>query len=33
VVKMLGMGNKQIEEGTFRPADDVFADLDIADKE
>jgi len=32
LLKMLAMGNKQIEEGKFRPADDVFADLDKADK-
>ncbi|CAN5331968.1 type II toxin-antitoxin system Phd/YefM family antitoxin [soil metagenome] len=30
LLKILALGNKQIEEGKFRPADDVFADLDRA---
>lgn len=27
LLKILAMGSKQIEEGKFRPADEVFADL------
>ncbi len=33
LLKILAMGNKQIEEGHFRPADDVFADLEKDDRE
>lgn len=28
LLKILAMGNKQIEAGEYRPADDVFADLE-----
>lgn len=28
LLKILAMGNKQIEAGDYRPADDVFADLE-----
>lgn len=28
LLKILAMGNKQIEEGKYRPIEDVFADLD-----
>lgn len=31
LLKMLAMGNKQIEAGEFQPADEVFAELDNAD--
>lgn len=31
LLKMLAMGNKQIEAGAFRPAADVFSDLDKLD--
>lgn len=33
LLKILAMGNKEIEAGAFRPAADVFADLDKADRE
>ena len=28
LLKILAMGNKQIEEGKYRPAREVFADMD-----
>ena len=31
LLKLLAMGNREIEEGKFRDAEDVFADLDKAD--
>lgn len=31
LLKLLAMGNKEIEQGKFRDADAVFADLDKAD--
>ncbi|WP_408599512.1 type II toxin-antitoxin system Phd/YefM family antitoxin [Pseudomonas sp. PLMAX] len=31
LLKLLAMGNREIEEGKFREAEDVFADLDRAD--
>jgi prevent-host-death family protein len=31
LLKLLAMGNREIEEGKFRDAEDVFADLDRAD--
>lgn len=30
LLKLLAMGRKQIEEGRFRPAREVFADMDMA---
>jgi prevent-host-death family protein len=33
LLKMLAMGNKQIEAGEFQSADEVFAELDQADRE
>jgi hypothetical protein len=30
---LLAMGNHEIETGKFRPADDVFADLDREDSQ
>ena len=30
LLKMLALGNREIEQGRFRPADDVFAALDEA---
>ena len=30
-LKLLAMGNREIEEGKFRDAEDVFADLDKVD--
>jgi len=32
LLKMLAMGNKQIEAGAFRQTDAVFADLDTLDR-
>lgn len=31
LLKILALGNKDIEQGNFRSADDVFADLDKDD--
>jgi prevent-host-death family protein len=31
LLKLLAMGNREIEEGKFRSAEDVFAELDRAD--
>ena len=31
LLKILALGNREIEQGHFRPADDVFADLDKVD--
>jgi prevent-host-death family protein len=31
LLKLLAMGNKEIEQGKFRDADEVFADLDKVD--
>jgi PHD/YefM family antitoxin component YafN of YafNO toxin-antitoxin module len=31
LLKLLAMGNREIEEGKFRDAEDVFADLDKVD--
>ena len=31
LLKLLALGNKEIEQGKFRDADAVFADLDKAD--
>ena len=31
LLKLLAMGNREIEEGKFRDAEDVFAELDKAD--
>ncbi|MBK5340809.1 type II toxin-antitoxin system Phd/YefM family antitoxin [Pseudomonas sp. TH49] len=31
LLKLLAMGNREIEEGKYRDAEDVFADLDKAD--
>jgi len=31
LLKLLAMGNREIEEGKFRDAEDVFADMDRAD--
>ena len=31
LLKLLALGNREIEQGHFRPADDVFADLDKVD--
>ncbi|WP_419712439.1 type II toxin-antitoxin system Phd/YefM family antitoxin [Pseudomonas sp. NFX224] len=31
LLKLLAMGNREIEEGKFRDAEDVFAELDRAD--
>ncbi|MCU7213093.1 type II toxin-antitoxin system Phd/YefM family antitoxin [Pseudomonas sp. VE 196-7] len=31
LLKLLAMGNREIEEGKYREAEDVFADLDRAD--
>jgi prevent-host-death family protein len=31
LLKLLAMGNREIEEGKFRDAEDVFAELDGAD--
>lgn len=33
LLKLLAMGNREIEAGKFRPADDVFADLDREDSQ
>lgn len=33
LLKLLAMGNKQIEAGEFRPADEVFASLENEDQE
>ncbi|WP_085725484.1 type II toxin-antitoxin system Phd/YefM family antitoxin [Pseudomonas sp. R37(2017)] len=33
LLKLLAMGNREIEEGKFRDAEDVFADLDKADNQ
>lgn len=33
LLKLLAMGNREIEEGKFRGAEDVFADLDKADQQ
>lgn len=30
MLKILALGNREIEQGRFRPADDVFAELDEA---
>ena len=30
LLKILALGNREIEQGRFRPADDVFAALDEA---
>ncbi|MHC8327093.1 type II toxin-antitoxin system Phd/YefM family antitoxin [Pseudomonas sp. LB1P83] len=31
LLKLLAMGNREVEEGKFRDAEDVFAELDRAD--
>jgi prevent-host-death family protein len=31
LLKLLAMGNREIEEGKFRDAEDIFADMDRAD--
>ncbi|WP_448722741.1 type II toxin-antitoxin system Phd/YefM family antitoxin [Pseudomonas farris] len=31
LLKLLAMGNREIEEGKFRDAEDVFAEMDKAD--
>jgi prevent-host-death family protein len=31
LLKLLAMGNREIEEGKFRDAEDVFAEMDRAD--
>ncbi|KOX98723.1 type II toxin-antitoxin system Phd/YefM family antitoxin [Pseudomonas nunensis] len=33
LLKLLAMGNREIEEGKFRDAEDVFAELDRADSQ
>ena len=33
LLKILAMGNKQIETGQFRPANEVFADLEQEDRQ
>ncbi|WCM51725.1 type II toxin-antitoxin system Phd/YefM family antitoxin [Pseudomonas sp. WJP1] len=33
LLKLLAMGNREIEEGKFRDAEDVFSDLDRADQQ
>ena len=33
LLKMLALGNKEIEEGRFRSAEEVFAELDEADEQ
>ena len=32
LLKILALGNREIEQGKFRNAQDVFADMDLADK-
>lgn len=32
LLKLLAMGNKEIEEGKYRDIEDVFAELDAADE-
>ncbi|AIS15456.1 MULTISPECIES: type II toxin-antitoxin system Phd/YefM family antitoxin [Pseudomonas] len=32
LLKILALGNREIDEGQFRDAEDVFADLDQADQ-
>lgn len=32
LLKLLALGNKQIEAGAYRPADEVFADLEKDDQ-
>lgn len=32
ILKLLAMGNKEIEEGKYRDVEDVFAELDAADE-
>ena len=32
LLKLLAMGNKEIEEGKYRDVEDVFAELDAADE-
>ena len=32
LLKLLAMGNREIEDGKFRDAEDVFAELDRADQ-
>lgn len=32
LLKILALGNREIEEGLFREAEDIFADLDQADR-
>jgi prevent-host-death family protein len=33
LLKMLALGNKEIEEGRFRSAQEIFAELDEADEQ
>lgn len=33
LLKLLALGNREIEEGEFRDAEDVFAELDEADRQ
>ncbi|WP_460118903.1 type II toxin-antitoxin system Phd/YefM family antitoxin [Pseudomonas sp. S2_C03] len=33
LLKLLAMGNREIEQGNFRDAEDVFTDLDRADNQ
>jgi hypothetical protein len=32
LLKILALGNREIEQGNFRPAHEVFADLDKEDQ-
>ncbi len=33
LLKILALGNREIEQGKFRDAEDVFAELDVVDQE
>lgn len=33
LLKILALGNRDIEQGRFRPADELFAELDAADSQ
>jgi prevent-host-death family protein len=33
LLKILALGNREIEQGHYRPADEVFAELDKADSQ
>ena len=32
LLKIIALGNREIEQGRFRPADDIFAALDEAER-